>query len=56
MRHCTPAAFFQDIQAEKGRFCTWVGELYLELHRGTYTTHARTKVGCSEKADGGGCA
>ena len=22
---------------------TWVGELYLELHRGTYTTQARTK-------------
>ena len=23
----------------------WVGELYLELHRGTYTTHARNKRG-----------
>lgn len=24
---------------------TWVGELYFELHRGTYTTHARNKLG-----------
>lgn len=23
----------------------WVGELYFELHRGTYTTHARNKLG-----------
>ncbi|MCL2600638.1 MAG: alpha-mannosidase, partial [Treponema sp.] len=27
----------------KGRFPEWRGELYLELHRGTYTTQSRTK-------------
>jgi alpha-mannosidase len=27
---------------------TWVGELYLELHRGTYTTHAAIKAGNRE--------
>ena len=30
--------------AEDGtKFVTWYGELYLELHRGTYTTQAQTK-------------
>ncbi len=30
--------------AERTRdLCTWVGELYFELHRGTYTTQARNK-------------
>ncbi|KAI9679938.1 MAG: Glycoside hydrolase, 38 vacuolar alpha mannosidase [Caeruleum heppii] len=31
-------------KAEKGtKFVTWYGELYLELHRGTYTTQANNK-------------
>ncbi len=38
------ADFFRDAEREaNGRFPTWNGELYLELHRGTYTTQARNK-------------
>jgi len=31
--------------ADQGRLDVWVGELYLEYHRGTYTTHADVKSG-----------
>ena len=31
-------------EALDGRFATWVGELYLEAHRATTTTHADVKV------------
>jgi alpha-mannosidase len=31
-------------EAEEGRFETWVGELYLEAHRATSTTHADVKL------------
>ncbi len=31
------------LQARKGELAEWVGELYLELHRGTLTTQARNK-------------
>jgi alpha-mannosidase len=35
---------FQSIESKAGRqLPTWNGELYLELHRGTYTTQSRTK-------------
>jgi len=35
---------FPAIEAKAGRHLpTWNGELYLELHRGTYTTQSRTK-------------
>ncbi|MFJ9910269.1 alpha-mannosidase [Actinacidiphila glaucinigra] len=41
-----PAAFFTAAEAEYGdRAPVWSGELYLELHRATYTTQARTKQG-----------
>ncbi len=36
-------AFFDRAQAAAGDLPTWVGELYLELHRGTLTTQGRTK-------------
>ncbi|NWF70224.1 MAG: alpha-mannosidase [Chloroflexi bacterium] len=39
----TPSAFFA--AAETPDLTTWVGELYFELHRGTYTSQARTKLG-----------
>lgn len=33
-----------EMKAEEGtKFVTWYGELYLELHRGTYTTQANNK-------------
>ncbi|CAM2950470.1 alpha-mannosidase [Skermania piniformis] len=41
----TPADFFARAQAEYPQPPVWSGELYLELHRGTYTTQAKTKQG-----------
>jgi alpha-mannosidase len=40
-----PADFFAKAQADYPDPPVWVGELYLELHRGTYTSQARTKQG-----------
>ena len=40
-----PADFFRDAEAEYPDAPVWVGELYLEIHRGTYTSQARTKQG-----------
>src|SRR4029077_3344900 len=37
------ADFFAVASAEAHDLTTWVGELYFELHRGTYTTQSRTK-------------
>lgn len=34
----------QRMAADPGRFPTWVGELYLQYHRGTLTTQAKTKA------------
>jgi alpha-mannosidase len=40
-----PDAFFEKAEAEYPNAPVWVGELYLEMHRGTYTSQARTKQG-----------
>ncbi|MEJ5945984.1 glycoside hydrolase family 38 C-terminal domain-containing protein [Pseudokineococcus basanitobsidens] len=45
-----PSAFFEAAEAEypptgRGAGPVWVGELYLEIHRGTYTSQAATKQG-----------
>ncbi|MEV0719060.1 glycoside hydrolase family 38 C-terminal domain-containing protein [Asanoa sp. NPDC050611] len=41
-----PQAFFEAAQREYGdQAPVWVGELYLELHRATYTSQAATKRG-----------
>ena len=37
------ADFFEEWAAEAAKFQTWVGELYLERHQGTFTTQARNK-------------
>ena len=37
------ADFFARAKEEAHDLTTWVGELYFELHRGTYTSQARTK-------------
>ncbi len=37
--------FFHDAKARSRDLMTWVGELYLELHRGTYTSQAANKKG-----------
>ncbi|MGW2321732.1 alpha-mannosidase [Streptomyces sp. NPDC001680] len=41
----TPRAFFRKAEAEYPEAPVWVGELYLELHRATLTSQARTKQG-----------
>jgi alpha-mannosidase len=40
-----PRQFFTEAEADIRDPAVWVGELYLELHRGTYTTQAATKRG-----------
>lgn len=38
----TPLDFFSELEAKDAHnLCTWKGELYLELHRGTYTSQAK---------------
>ncbi|MFJ3230754.1 alpha-mannosidase [Streptomyces sp. NPDC086787] len=41
----TPAEFFAKAEAEYAHPPVWTGELYLELHRATLTSQARTKQG-----------
>ncbi|MEB0222399.1 hypothetical protein, partial [Pseudomonas sp. AB12(2023)] len=41
----TPRRFFEAAEAEYPEAPIWSGELYLEFHRGTYTSQARTKRG-----------
>ncbi len=41
----SPDEFFEAARAEYPDAPVWVGELYLELHRGTFTSHAREKRG-----------
>jgi len=38
-------AFYEKAKADAVDLPTWVGELYLEYHRGTYTTQGNTKRG-----------
>ncbi|HEX3814149.1 MAG TPA: glycoside hydrolase family 38 C-terminal domain-containing protein [Mycobacteriales bacterium] len=40
-----PDEFFRKARAEYEDAPVWSGELYLELHRGTFTTQAKTKAG-----------
>ncbi|MFC5467375.1 alpha-mannosidase [Cohnella suwonensis] len=42
-RFGTAAAFFEEVGTIAPTLPKWHGDLYLELHRGTYTTHARNK-------------
>ncbi|XP_023585604.1 alpha-mannosidase 2C1 isoform X2 [Trichechus manatus latirostris] len=41
----SPGRLFSELESDAGQLCTWVGELFLELHNGTYTTHAQIKKG-----------
>ena len=44
MRFSTAKDFFEGLERTSGAHLpTWNGELYLELHRGTYTTQSRNK-------------
>jgi alpha-mannosidase len=38
-------SFFRQAEEDYPALPVWVGEMYLELHRGTYTSQARTKKG-----------
>lgn len=42
-KYSTAAEFFGSIEQKAPKLPKWHGDLYLELHRGTYTTHARNK-------------
>ncbi|KAF2345596.1 Glycoside hydrolase family 38 central domain, partial [Trinorchestia longiramus] len=46
MQMTTPDALFTTLEAEQHNFCQWTGELYLELHNGTYTSQAAMKRLC----------
>ncbi|KAM9753087.1 alpha-mannosidase 2C1 [Menidia menidia] len=39
----SPDSLFSQLQADSALLCTWTGELFLELHNGTYTTQAQIK-------------
>ncbi len=41
--YSTAHQFFDRVVEENPVLPTWVGDLYLELHRGTYTTHGQVK-------------
>ena len=41
LENSTPNKFFENLEAEGSKLCRWVGELYLELHNGTYTSQVK---------------
>ncbi|GMU55247.1 MAG: alpha-mannosidase [Candidatus Xenobia bacterium] len=43
VRQASVGAFFERLEEQSQRLPVWDGELYLELHRGTYTSQARNK-------------
>ncbi|QLD11397.1 alpha-mannosidase [Microbacterium oleivorans] len=45
VEHSSPRRFFETAEAEYPDPEVWVGELYLEFHRGTYTSQLATKQG-----------
>jgi alpha-mannosidase len=45
VRMQAPSDFFREARAEYPSAPVWAGELYLEIHRGTYTSQAKTKQG-----------
>ncbi|MBO0984233.1 glycoside hydrolase family 38 C-terminal domain-containing protein [Rathayibacter sp. SD072] len=45
VEHSSPRAFFEAAEAEYPQPEVWSGELYLESHRGVYTSQLRTKQG-----------
>lgn len=50
LRPMSPREFFNRLEKQSEELPTWVGELYLELHRGTYTTQAWNKR-CNRKGE-----
>jgi alpha-mannosidase len=44
-RQTSPLTFFHEMETRAATLPAYVGELYLQAHRGTYTSQARTKLG-----------
>uniref|UniRef100_UPI00398E4B12 alpha-mannosidase 2C1 isoform X2 n=1 Tax=Pristiophorus japonicus TaxID=55135 RepID=UPI00398E4B12 len=45
LKQSTPKQLFSMLEADTTMLCTWVGELFLELHNGSYTSQAKIKKG-----------
>jgi alpha-mannosidase len=45
VKHASPAQFFKDLTLQGLPKERYVGELYYQAHRGTYTSQAKTKLG-----------
>ncbi len=45
VRLSTPQTFFDELRTDYPDRPVWTGEMYLEYHRGTYTSQHRTKAG-----------
>lgn len=45
----SPDKLFSQLQADSALLCTWTGELFLELHNGTYTTEAQVEYKSVER-------
>lgn len=43
LRMGEPTEFYAELESRSRDLVSWKGELYFELHRGTYTTHAKIK-------------
>ena len=40
-----PQKFFKSLdENDSSKLCTWIGELYLELHQGTFTAQANVSI------------
>nr|XP_033776797.1 alpha-mannosidase 2C1 [Geotrypetes seraphini] len=48
VQQSNPEMFFSSLEKDTKQLCTWIGELFLELHNGTYTTQAQIKKGNRE--------
>lgn len=44
MQITTPNDLFTSLESNQRNLCRWVGELFLELHNGTYTTQVSNTV------------
>lgn len=43
VRMSSPETLFSQLPTDAALLCTWTGELFLELHNGTYTTQAQVQ-------------
>ncbi|KAL5009992.1 hypothetical protein ScPMuIL_012297 [Solemya velum] len=50
VKFSTPDKFFSSVERDDHNLCRWYGELYLELHNGTYTSQAKAKY-CNRKCE-----